>query len=445
MSKEEAQNRYIELINYLLEKHPDYTLKYGSYDDYNKHYKKSHLDNINTFERALKFFQTGKAGRGTKPTIETYIVPADDMSTSDSETPTNEMNDMKTPKNEMNNSKNDFLFNKMDQEFTATGDLKHDFGAIPKITGKETWQDNNWVNSHQAHFDLLKGITKDGFGVSYNPKYMSEDYFNWVMAPKTQYEGWKFDYSKDIDGDSKLDAAIYDKNNKLRYMNGYGLSDAREGTMADYRHKYYTNPENKGNFDNAGFLAFYQKDHPPKPKRNYESVIKAFAKNLYNKLKKLYKNNKQALTKIKNYNIKGRIESLLNRYCVLPFALLTKGYKVNDFKPAIFAEPHVKGQPNPNFSLLLSLYRDKNNLIKQVFNTQETKALLAKVVSVVIIEFNKLINENPAQFINNVIGPDSTVLGTKIYNALSIVYNQKLKLNEINVDQVMEPIINNEI
>ena len=134
MSKEEAQNRYIELINYLLEKHHDYTLKFGSYDDYNKHYKKSHLDNINTFERALKFFQTGKAGRGTKPTIETYIVPADDMSTSDSETPTNEMNEMKTPKNEMNNSKNDFLFNKMEQEFKATGDLKHDFGAIPKET-----------------------------------------------------------------------------------------------------------------------------------------------------------------------------------------------------------------------------------------------------------------------------------------------------------------------
>ena len=59
----------------------------------------------------------------------------------------------------------------------------------------------------------------------------------------------------------------------------------------------------------------------------------AFAKNIYNKAKTYVKGNgtKQQISVFTNSNFKDRLESLLNRYCVLPFALYKTGYAEEKF------------------------------------------------------------------------------------------------------------------
>ena len=64
MSKEEAQNRYIELMAYLMDNYEKVKPVYESYDEFFMTNGRSHEENINKFERALKYFQGEEIGRG---------------------------------------------------------------------------------------------------------------------------------------------------------------------------------------------------------------------------------------------------------------------------------------------------------------------------------------------------------------------------------------------
>ena len=438
MSYIEAHNKYLELKNYLLNTNPGYEAIYPSYKEYLEENGRSHQDNINRFKRALTYFKDPKAaiGSGKKPDIKTYIRKSNK----------NVNPPPQPPKKDNDNSKTDFLNIKMSNDFTMTGDIQHDFGSTPKLSDLATWKDKDWVAKHNEQMKALRGITGQKFGITHNPKYMSEDYFNWVMKPKPAYEGWQFKMDEDLDDDGVNDAVIYDKDNNMRYFNGYGITDTRPGTMAQARQQYYVDPKNKGNFDNEGFLTEYRKTHPQKAPKIYDYVIKAFAKNLYNNIKRLIQD-KQTLKVFTNMNFKGRIESLLYRYCVLPFALIVKGYKENAFEGAIFADPHVKGTNNdPNYKLLLKLYQDRHKLLKQIINNKITSQMLAQVLTVVIIEFNKLIKSNVGEFLKLINGADPNALGKTIYQIYQQVYtNVTGNFSNVDVESILNAITANKI
>ena len=447
-----AQYEYNILMKYLLDNYKDYEPVYDSYDEFKATMSKSDESLINTLRRALTYFKDPKAkiGQGAKPNISTYIKPKQKMSYDDDdddktdEIDENELREVKELIDD--NSKTDFLNIKMSNDFIMTGDIQHDFGSTPKINDLATWKDKDWVAKREEQMKALRGITGQKFGITHNPKYMSEDYFNWVMKPKPAYEGWQFKMDEDLDEDGVNDAVIYDKDNNMRYFNGYGITDTRPGTMAQARQQYYVDPKNKGNFDNEGFLTEYRKTHPQKAPKIYDYVIKAFAKNLYNNIKRLIQD-KQTLKVFTNMNFKGRIESLLYRYCVLPFALITKGYKPNAFEAAIFAKPHVKGtNDDPNYKLLLKLYQDRHKLLKQIINNKITSQMLAQVLTVVIVEFNKLIKSNVGEFLKLINGADPNALGKTIYQIYQQVYtNVTGNFSNVDVESILNAITANKI
>ena len=397
---------------------------------------------------AYNYFIKGKTNRGQPPSEFTYgrakpqiqikpqieIKPQQERSRDLVDTlqtenlNTSEVTYENTEKEINLNTENE-IFNtpKMNEEFQATGDVLQDFtkrkeAAKPSIP---TWKSEKWVNRQQPHFKDLFKITKDGFNVSHNSKYMSEDYFNQIMKPNKKYEGWTFNNTKDIDGDNIPDAVIADDKNRLRYFNGYSITDASPESLADYRHKYMIDPANKGNYDNEAFQAYYRKLFPQevtKPK-SYNDVIKTFATDLYKRTKEYAKKlgDKQLMRYLVNTNFKGRIESILNRFSVLPFALVEKGYNENEFKKAIFAI-HQKGVSNPDYSLLVRLYQDRKEVIKSVFNTKQAKDLLTAVTTGVANAFDQIASSNAQNFIRTLIhDPNDFTLG-------EIVYNETMKL-----------------
>ena len=76
MSYEQAQDKYIELMSYLMDNYEGYEPVYASYDEYKEIRRKTDEQNLNSLDRALTYFKDDNAniGRGTKPDINTYII-----------------------------------------------------------------------------------------------------------------------------------------------------------------------------------------------------------------------------------------------------------------------------------------------------------------------------------------------------------------------------------
>ena len=72
--------------------------------------------------------------------------------------------------------------------------------------------------------------------------------------------------------------------------------------------------------------------------------------------------------------------------------------------------------------------------------------MLARVVSLVIIDFNNLIKSNVKTFLDKLVGPDSNVLGKVIYNEFIKEYNSLGgNFGAINVNDLMKAIAANQI
>ena len=68
MSYEQAQDKYIELMSYLMDNYEGYEPVYASYDEYKEIRRKTDEQNLNSLDRALTYFKDDNAniGRGTK-------------------------------------------------------------------------------------------------------------------------------------------------------------------------------------------------------------------------------------------------------------------------------------------------------------------------------------------------------------------------------------------
>ena len=107
-------------------------------------------------------------------------------------------------------------------------------------------------------------------------------------------------------------------------------------------------------YDYKAFLTKYHVKHPPKEKKSYADVTKTFVKWLQRKIKAKLGNSKQLTMLFKNSNLAGRVESLVNRFIVLPAMLLLNGYQAQEVNGIIFAKPDTKEE-----YVLLAIYRDK--------------------------------------------------------------------------------------
>ena len=119
-------------------------------------------------------------------------------------------------------------------------------------------------------------------------------------------------------------------------------------------------------YDYKAFLTKYHETHPAKPKKTYADVTKAFIKYLQRTIKAKLGNSKELTMLFKNSNLAGRVESLVNRFIVLPAMLLGQGYNAEEVKKTIFAAPKSKEE-----YVLHVIYRDKE--LKDVWNQPKIK------------------------------------------------------------------------
>ena len=114
----------------------------------------------------------------------------------------------------------------------------------------------------------------------------------------------------------------------------------------------------------------------------------------------------------KNSNLAGRVESLVNRFIVLPAMLILKGYQAKEVNSIIFAKPDSKEE-----YVLLAIYRDKD--LKKEWNKATNRTLLAQTVAYAVLELGQMIEKNVGDFIELMFYKkgDFTV-GTACYKAM---------------------------
>ena len=239
----------------------------------------------------------------------------------------------------------------------------------------------------------LFGTTGKGFNISHNPDYLRKDYFDTVV--KKKHPDWKYTRTEDLDGDKFPDVIIRDADNNVRYFNGYGLSSNKFSLQ---KQAYMADP-NTTDYDYKAFLNKYHETHPPKPKKTYADVVKAFVKYLENTINIKVGDKKATKMLFKNSNLAGRVESIVNRFVVLPAILLKQGYKLEEIEPIIFAvhfkDNAVKDKP---YRVLLAIYRDPQ--LKDLWKNAQLRNIIAKVASVVIIQLAEMINNDVDGFID---------------------------------------------
>ena len=86
----------------------------------------------------------------------------------------------------------------------------------------------------------------------------------------------------------------------------------------------------------------------------------------------------------KNSNLAGRVESLVNRFIVLPAMLIMQGYKAEEVNKIIFAKPDTKEE-----YVLFAIYRDKE--LKNEWNKPANRTLLAQTVAYAILGLGEMI------------------------------------------------------
>ena len=279
----------------------------------------------------------------------------------------------------------------------------------------------------------LFGITGKGFNISHNPDYLRKDYFETVV--KKKHPDWKYSRTEDLYGDKIQDVIIRDGDNNVRYFNGYGLSSNRFSLQK----QQCMTDKSTTNYDYKAFLTKYHETHPPKPKKTYADVVKAFVKYLEKTINTAIGDKKATKMLFKNSNLAGRVESIVNRFVALPVIFLMKQYKINEIEPIIFAvhdkENVVKDK---YYRILLAIYRDPE--LKEDWNKPSVRVVIAKVASLVMVKLAEMINANVDGFINTMFYTKNDMsIGQICYNAMLEVNNMNTEqLNAINVDEIIK-------
>ena len=133
----------------------------------------------------------------------------------------------------------------------------------------------------------------------------------------------------------------------------------------------------------------------------------------------------------KNSNLAGRVESLVNRFIVLPTMLLAKQYNPEEVKKTIFAAP----DSNEEY-VLHAIYRDKD--LKEEWNQPNNRTILAQAVSFAIVEIAKLINATLGDFIDLMFYKHGDMtIGTKCYEAMEKTLGLGERIKSINVNAII--------
>ena len=371
MSYEQAQDKYIELMRYLMDNYEGYEPVYESYNEYRQKMKKSDEQNLNSLDRALTYFEDNNAniGRGTKPDINTYIRKSNkntNISEEDDDDETDELNEdeVNEVKNLLNyNSKNDFLNTKMAMNYD---DIKTKF----KIGEKKQSTKNTFSNDKYAvRYNDAMGAFKDNFTgkdmtVGYNSKYIKPDYVKSVFLPK--HEKWTATYD-DVDNDGYDDVSIFDDKNRLRVFNGYYFNDDTEKDKL--RHYLIHNPNNS--YKDYLDVKFAQKNELRKAKglpplvrggnKPYKTHVKNFVKSLHNFLKDVLNSNMNQHQRMlfNSSGFESKISSDVDRFLVLPFILLKLGYDKTRVHNIVYAEKGTKEEPNVEYNIRMGILRSK--------------------------------------------------------------------------------------
>ena len=268
------------------------------------------------------------------------------------------------------------------------------------------FKNQEFVNDWKASMNKIYGITGKGFNISHNPDYLRKDYFDWVV--KKKHPDWTYSATEDLDADKHNDVVIRDKDGNVRYFNGYELSSNKFSLQ---KQDYMTDPTTE-DYNYKAFLTKYHVKHPPKEKKTYADVTKTFVKWLQRTIKAKLGNSKQLTMLFKNSNLACRVESLVNRFIVLPTMLLLKYYKEDEVNSIIFAKPDSKEE-----YVLLAIYRDKE--LKAEWKKPANRTILAQTIAYAVLVLGELIDKNVGDFIELMFYKkgDFTV-GTACYKAM---------------------------
>ena len=442
-----AGHYYLTMINKWIETNkPGYKPIYKSFDQYKQTNKLGDSKAYDKLKRAFEYFvKDKKPTKGSSPELTTYArktvtrvsTPIRPSSPEPMvyqppgfEQPPPNITYQPPAPTSLSMVNNDFSNNKMGEE----GDKKMVLEG-KSLIGKycrdrsSGFKNAEFVEDWKNSMNKLYGITGKGFNISHNPDYLRKDYFDTVV--KKKHPDWSFTRTEDLDGDKVPDIIIRDKENNVRYFNGYGLS----GNKFSLAKQAYMADEATTDYDYKAFLDKYNESHPPKAKKNYADVVKALVKYLHNTIKtKIGATEKETKMLFKNSNLAGRVESLVNRFIVLPTMLLAKQYNPEEVKKTIFAAP----DSNEEY-VLHAIYRDKD--LKEEWNKPANRTILAQAVSLAVVEIAKLINDNLGEFIDLMFYKHGDMtIGTACYEAMEKTLALGEGIKTINVNAIIRQL-----
>ena len=101
------------------------------------------------------------------------------------------------------------------------------------------------------------------------------------------------------------------------------------------------------------------------------------------------------------FGFKQKLKSMINRFVVLPYALVKLGYNPLEFKQIIYSD-----QAFMNNKKLMSMYRSK--AVRKVWS-EEGEAVIEYTIKGVQENIIELVKANPAMFIDYVIKGDNKI------------------------------------
>ena len=410
-----------------------YEPKYNNLDEYKEVVKLGPEKVYNKLRRAYNYFvKKQQPTRGKAPALKSYVKINDNIIKTPQEYPHSRVSSPII--NQRLNQ--DFSFNQMGEE-NKMDEVFEPNSLFAKYYRDRSrgFKNEDFKRDWNASMNGLFGITGKGFNISHNPDYLRKDYFDTVVSKK--HPDWKYSRTEDLDNDKIKDVVIRDGDNNVRYFNGYGLSSNKFSLQ---KQAYMTDPTTN-DYDYKAFLNKYHETHPPKPKKTYADVVKAFVKYLENTINNQIGNKKATKMLFKNTNVAGRVESIVNRFVVLPTILVSKGYKIQEIEPVIFAV-HDKNDPvkDRDYRILLAIYRDPE--LKDLWKSAQLRNIIAKVASVVIIELAKMITNDVEGFINTMFYTKNDMsIGKICYTeTLNVIAMSNEEINQIDVETIVKTL-----
>ena len=375
MSKEQAQNKYNELMTYLMDNNKNANPIYKSYDDFFMTNGRPHQENINKFERALNYFQGQDVGRGKKPQLSTYITQMSDDSTEELDPEeVKEIKNLDFSESEEDNkidnlnSKSDFLNIKMSED--PYQKIKEEFkiGTGKPVT-KQTFKNPDFAKKYKTAMDAFgNNFVKNDLAIGYNSKYIKPDYLDSVFLPR--HQGWTVNY-EDIDKDGHDDVRIFDDENRLRVFNGYYFNDDndkdlfRDHLKEDKNNTYKTFLDYKFNEKNKVRAAKGLQPLVRGGNKAHKDHVKSFVKWLHNIIKpEVRKMNRHNQMVFDSLGFDSKVASAVERYMVLPF-ILSKIGKFNQEK--IHAIVYEDDKKSVAYKLRMAILRSKE--IKDLYKS----------------------------------------------------------------------------